>query len=83
MTSKDLRKKEKQFRQNKGSEKVEIASFVLSIMALIAFTAWVIELILLPCLWKLEETAKKIKSRRKPQDIGKQMIDIVKKVIGQ
>lgn len=62
---------------------MEIASFVLSIMALIAFTAWVIELILLPCLWKLEETAKKIKSRRKPQDIGKQMIDIVKKVIEQ
>lgn len=62
---------------------MEIVCFVLSAMALIAFTAWVIELILLPCLWKLEETAKKIKSRRKPQDIGKQMIDIVKKVIGQ
>lgn len=59
---------------------VEIASFVLSIMALIAFTAWVIELILLPCLWKLEETAKKIKSRRNPQDIGKQMIEAIGKI---
>ncbi len=62
---------------------MQIVYWFFSIMAFIAFTAWFIELILLPCLWKLEETAKKIKSRRKPQDIGKQMIDIVKKVIGQ
>lgn len=62
---------------------MEIASFVLSAMALIAFIAWFIELILLPCLWKLEETAKKIKSRRKPQDIGNRITNIVKKVIGQ
>ncbi|MFQ9886117.1 hypothetical protein [Negativibacillus massiliensis] len=62
---------------------MEIVCFVLSAMALIAFIAWFIELILLPCLWKLEETAKKIKSRRKPQDIGNRITNIVKKVIGQ